>query len=1326
MTIQPTQNRTEDSTRVEEGQKVARDALDNMPAYCYEAGAKLDRVAEMRQILPCVLEHFGSKIWHMFFHIKEEAGNQTISHALCVYNNIGLARKIYEIASNRYAFLERNYAQKSTDRRYVDRTIARVRGFCRQVRDREQDQLLWKSSQTLVEQGPPCMQEILQFFSSVRYPLFQDSELVEQGLFLAHKKRENEKTYLRKEELCWLTNEDGVMQPKERPPEMIVRIFSTRDKNKRTPLFLACWNNHIDMADFLVENVGVDINVVEKDGYTPLFFAVYKERIEITKMLLRNGALPSQIVNVEGSGLTPLFQRVVLDVGTRDSISSTVCMLTGADAENIPVCGVDHGSQWIWSRKYKDRGFYRSILWQKMHLDALLTWVQENGDPSVVQPLRQIMEQEEATGKDEEFLFSDHPETQGHKKRKALFALFLFHMRQFRAYLAKNHYPPIQLTKILLPGNLHQVFSEKWSSRAAKKLTVGWPQKQLQHLVDWIAEYGQIDKSILLSLKEIIEKAPTSKDADNILFPEETMDADILMSDGLSDKKHTLHQSFIDNLMKLCVHISKNHWLEEVPRILPRRLLGILTNHYHINVEDNRGNAMLGYVLSKNNLFLSQYLLHLGCSLNKGIENFWMQALKLGNLATIRQLLHLGLYPTPWERPDDIQSLGTFGYKSLNSREISFAKAVKSPDSLRTIGHVAQSNLLIERLLKLHQVSCVLPEYSDEDVCQICYGLLYEPAKLSCNLVCCLSCLIKSIHQQLHTKAISSIEDFLCVAHRKKDIKEFPRVDAARQKKIEYKYPQGRDIRSYLHYSEKANGLLGHLRAKDGKPIKLGPDGSAWMQTEGLHFLCTLSSSLLTITTKIFNLQKESDAAKEQIYEAILKNNFLGKFSCSGQVVQQVGEKLLLKVDLPLTFVNEDQALVESLPLMVACCKSYRKYIQDIIDQKSPSEYTKILSKSPEPDALSLIKGDQKKFTSCIEYMQEQIPEGDFLKKDEKADQTFLWKRGNHTFLITYKEDFDLVYVMFNCIDTLPNHKAHRKSFIQSVFNQETTEDLPNIGTGLCSNTGLLTTHIAVFLGSIRIEMLYDFCKKFRDHALAQSNALYEQLCKVRSTGYQMSVKYTYFQRDCLHGMFNQALPDMDSSLKAIFDQWIDREDDISLRLVLASGAEDQAWSRDLYKKLLKERKTCKETGSCIKELALQNQANSKNFMHSQPLNMKNLWNVLTALWLFAKEKKLQHLSIHLEGLGGSFFRGNKMEQFFQIGESRVPVEDIQHWLKAMEPHLLSKPHTTVILPSSIFLQTAEIEQSDEKTLWRTSQKKVSIEQKLKQRFDRLNRTSST
>jgi hypothetical protein len=90
-----------------------------------------------------------------------------------------------------------------------------------------------------------------------------------------------------------------------------------------TPLHVACYQGYSDVAALLLTHRGVELNVLDIDGYTPLMWAASKGNEKIVGLLLANGANP-KLQNGRGETAVSLARR---QSGDR---SKLVAMLTGA------------------------------------------------------------------------------------------------------------------------------------------------------------------------------------------------------------------------------------------------------------------------------------------------------------------------------------------------------------------------------------------------------------------------------------------------------------------------------------------------------------------------------------------------------------------------------------------------------------------------------------------------------------------------------------------------------------------------------------------------------------------------------------------------------------------------------------------------------------------------------------------------------------------------------------------------------------------------------------------------------------------------------------
>ena len=68
-------------------------------------------------------------------------------------------------------------------------------------------------------------------------------------------------------------------------------LVDVRAKNNwgNTPLHLAVWSNHIEIAKLLLK-AGADVEAINKYGNTPLHSASYNNSIETAKLLIKAGA----------------------------------------------------------------------------------------------------------------------------------------------------------------------------------------------------------------------------------------------------------------------------------------------------------------------------------------------------------------------------------------------------------------------------------------------------------------------------------------------------------------------------------------------------------------------------------------------------------------------------------------------------------------------------------------------------------------------------------------------------------------------------------------------------------------------------------------------------------------------------------------------------------------------------------------------------------------------------------------------------------------------------------------------------------------------------
>ncbi len=97
-----------------------------------------------------------------------------------------------------------------------------------------------------------------------------------------------------------------------------------------TLLHHAAYGGRIEVARLLVEK-GADVNATEANGYTPLHVACGEQHVEMAKFLLSNGSVPSLKVR-DAWGNTPL----ILTVATRKEKAGWILIKHGAVAVNDP------------------------------------------------------------------------------------------------------------------------------------------------------------------------------------------------------------------------------------------------------------------------------------------------------------------------------------------------------------------------------------------------------------------------------------------------------------------------------------------------------------------------------------------------------------------------------------------------------------------------------------------------------------------------------------------------------------------------------------------------------------------------------------------------------------------------------------------------------------------------------------------------------------------------------------------------------------------------------------------------------------------------------
>lgn len=68
-----------------------------------------------------------------------------------------------------------------------------------------------------------------------------------------------------------------------------IDINNSDGKNGFPFMMLACYNNRLDIIDYLIKK-GANIDVVDSDGYTPLMYACKEGNLQLVKFLVENGA----------------------------------------------------------------------------------------------------------------------------------------------------------------------------------------------------------------------------------------------------------------------------------------------------------------------------------------------------------------------------------------------------------------------------------------------------------------------------------------------------------------------------------------------------------------------------------------------------------------------------------------------------------------------------------------------------------------------------------------------------------------------------------------------------------------------------------------------------------------------------------------------------------------------------------------------------------------------------------------------------------------------------------------------------------------------------
>ena len=75
------------------------------------------------------------------------------------------------------------------------------------------------------------------------------------------------------------------------------------DDDGTTPLWIACWEGHLDVSRLLVEK-GADMDKATVGGFTPLYMACHDGHLEVARLLVEKGA---DIDKANRRGGTPLY-----------------------------------------------------------------------------------------------------------------------------------------------------------------------------------------------------------------------------------------------------------------------------------------------------------------------------------------------------------------------------------------------------------------------------------------------------------------------------------------------------------------------------------------------------------------------------------------------------------------------------------------------------------------------------------------------------------------------------------------------------------------------------------------------------------------------------------------------------------------------------------------------------------------------------------------------------------------------------------------------------------------------------------------------------------
>jgi ankyrin repeat protein len=132
------------------------------------------------------------------------------------------------------------------------------------------------------------------------------------------------------------------------------------DGNGCTPVFAAAYNGHLAVARCLVRELGADVNLADLEGCTPLYTAAQEGRLEVMQCLVKE--LDADINQVDNKGYSPLF--IAAQEGRLEMVHCMVKEL-GADVN----LAVQNGSTPL------------TIAAERMHHDVVRFLLKHGADP---------------------------------------------------------------------------------------------------------------------------------------------------------------------------------------------------------------------------------------------------------------------------------------------------------------------------------------------------------------------------------------------------------------------------------------------------------------------------------------------------------------------------------------------------------------------------------------------------------------------------------------------------------------------------------------------------------------------------------------------------------------------------------------------------------------------------------------------------------------------------------------------------------------------------------------------------------------------------------